>query len=180
MNQDEILAAKAAALATAKSELETAAGFRAPLAPGLRPPQLRRTESTGPSSLLGGPAQTPAQGSAPLGQATWPSPAAPTDGPLAADCYPGGQPAYTQSRPPIANPADIFAPQPAGASTHPTGVSGGLVPTSAGSTPLFNRSLGQRRDAFSRRSAVLRLLRHAAAAAAAAAAQGTLRAEQKL
>ena len=36
MTQDEILAAKAAALATAKSELETAAGFRAPLAPGLR------------------------------------------------------------------------------------------------------------------------------------------------
>ena len=94
MTQDEILAAKAAALATAKSELETAAGFRAPLAPGSRPPQLRRTESTA-SSLLAGPAQ----GSTPAGPGTWPSPAAPTDGPVAADFYPGGQPAYTQSRP---------------------------------------------------------------------------------
>ena len=45
MTQDEILAAKAAALATAKSELETAAGFRAPLAPGLRPPQYKQVSA---------------------------------------------------------------------------------------------------------------------------------------
>ena len=145
MTQDEILAAKAAALATAKSELETATGFRAPLAPGSRPPQLRRTESTGPSSLLAGPAQTPAPGSTPAGQGTWPSPAAPTDGPVAADFYPGGQPTYTQSRPPVAIPADTFAPQPTGTSTHPAGVSGthpaGVsgeqVPPVAGNTPFF-------------------------------------------
>ena len=110
LNQEEVLAAKAAALAAAKSELETATGFKKPLAPGQNPPQLRRTEWTCPAPLLtasgrepGLTTPAPPTGSTPA----WSSFTAPADGSSA------GQPAYAPPRPPFATPADRDAPTPA-------------------------------------------------------------------
>ena len=52
--------------------------------------------------------------------------------PCSSELLHGGQPAFTQPRPPTANPADVPMPQPAG-----TSVSDGLMPPSASNTPLF-------------------------------------------